>query len=364
MSRPVTLAVVGDLFPSRSAFDGDRARDPAFAEVVALLREADVSFGNFEIPLSDRGAPVQKMITIRTTPSMATSARSMGLDVVSLANNHILDYGHEALIDTINGLRGSGVLTVGAGADLAGALEPAIVDVEGTRFGFLAWSTLLPTGAAASPDRPGIAPLEVRTAYEVDPVYLTEEPTSPPVVRSWVKEDALQAALAHVREVRANVDFLVVSIHWGVGVGEGLAEFQQPLGHALIDAGADVVAGHHPHSIHGVEIYGGRPIFYSPGLFLEQVPREGVDEDTLALYALLSPDSYIALISVVDGSIAHLRLIPTSSNVDGLPERARGEVAERISQRLTALSRPLDTDVRPDDDELSVTSLIAAEPLV
>jgi len=277
--RSVTIAFTGDLVPSRAMFEGDQPIDPAVSDVRDLFASADVAIASLLSPLSDRGTPIAKMINLRSDPALAADLGKLGFTALHLANNHSMDFGFDALTDTIAHLADNGVASFGAGADLAAATEGLVVEVGGLRIGFLAWSALLAAGSGASAMRPGIAPLEVRVSYEIDPIYLTEEPTFPPVVRSAVTEASLAAACARIVEVRAGVDVLLVIAHWGEGVSDRVGEYMQPLAHAILDAGADAVLGTHPHSVYGVEVYDGKPVFYSPGLFIDQTPRTGNTPD-------------------------------------------------------------------------------------
>jgi len=143
--------------------------------------------------------------------------------------------------------------------------------------------------------------------------------------------------------MREAVDVLVVALHWGEGIGDRMAEYQQPLAHAVIDAGADLILGTHPHSVYGVEVYRGRPILYSPGLYLDQTPRTGNSPEVQALYDLLSPDSYIALATFGANGERRLRIVPTTL-ADGpspVPMVATGAARERIATRISAMSTPL-----------------------
>jgi poly-gamma-glutamate capsule biosynthesis protein CapA/YwtB (metallophosphatase superfamily) len=348
----VSIALVGDVFISRDNFGDDGPFDEPFREVVGLLDAADVAFGNFEIPLSDRGYPADKFITIRTSADRARDVRRMGLDVVSLANNHIMDYGPEGLFDTMAALDREGVQHVGAGVDLADAMNLTVHDVADRRIGFLAWSTILPPGATATDVRPGVAPIAIHTGYEVV-VRLLEAPSSPPVL-TWVDPPAEERALDLVARAREEVDYLVVSVHWGADFGDDLAGYERPLGRGLIRAGADLVLGNHPHTVRGIELYHGKPILYGPGLFVEQVPRAGADAEVLALYERLSPDSYLALVDVgVTGAIG-LRILPTCNAGTGLPGLARGHVFDRIAQRLVRLSAPWGTELVVDSAGITV----------
>ncbi len=353
MDGTTSIAIVGDVFISRDNFESHRDSDEGFHEVVQLLKSADIAFGNFEIPLSERGYPADKFITIRTSPDRARDVKKMGLDVVSLANNHIMDYGPEALFDTMAALEREGVQHVGAGANLTEAMQLRVREVAGRRIGFLAWSTILPPGATATDARPGVAPIAIHTGYEVI-VRLLEAPSSPPVI-TWVDPLAEERAVEQVARARADVDYLVVSVHWGADFGDDLADYERPLGRALVRAGADLVVGNHPHTVRGIELCHGKPILYGPGLFVEQVPREGASDDVLALYKQLSPDSYMAFVEIGPGGATGLRVVPTSYAGTGLPRLAHGEVFDRITERLVRLSAPWGTELALEGGGMTIS---------
>jgi poly-gamma-glutamate capsule biosynthesis protein CapA/YwtB (metallophosphatase superfamily) len=347
----LTLLVAGDLVPSR------RVEEIAggFAETVALLQSADLVFGDLEIPLATRGQPREKTITFRAAPEIAVDLRRVGFDVLSLANNHSFDYGYDALAETIENLAAQGIRVLGAGSDLREAEAGLSVEIHGWRVGFLAWSCLLPSGAAASDERPGLAPIHVHTSYEINPYFEMEEPGMPPRVRSRADDDDLERALGRVHDLCKAVHFLVVSIHWGYGAGDELAEYQQPLGRSFVDAGADLVLGNHVHAVHGVELYRRRLILYSPGNFIAQQPRDRMSPAALAILDEMSPDGYIALFSIEPGSRSYqTRFIPVVTNRQGLPEPARGPTFERIADQLQRLSKRFATEVRRCDGEVVI----------
>ncbi len=351
-----SIAAVGDLVPSRRLPQG-AARTAGFEETVSCLKEADVTFGDLEMPLASGGYPREKFIAFHAAPEIAEDLSSLGFQILSLANNHSLDYGTEALQETMTGLEKAGIKHLGAGADLTLAEQPVIVDVAGGRLGFLAWSCLLPSGAAAGPERPGLAPLHVNVAFEVDSYIQMEEPGNPPAVRTSVTATDLARAQDQIRAIRSTVDFLAVSVHMGYGAAEDLAEYQRPLCHALIDAGADIVLGNHVHAIHGIEVYDERAILYSPGNFIAQQPREGVSGAILALYQDMSREGYIAQIDVHDSGRYEVHLVPTVTNDDGLPETQHGESAKAIAHRIQRLSELLGTKVDVTGDRLTLVGL-------
>lgn len=356
-----TVGLVGDLVPTRPLFDDNGAPyEPGTGDVAAVLAGADLVAGCLLPPLSERGRPTAKLIAIRTPPERCADLSRLGFGLIHLANNHIMDYGDQALADTIETLAAAGIDTIGAGPDLAAATHELIVERAGVRIGLLAWSTLLPTGAQAGVERAGIAPLPVHVSYEIDQLYLTEEPTYPPAVRSRVDEPALAEVCQRIGQVRSEVDVLIVAMHWGEGVGDRIAEYQPVLGRALIAAGADVVWGTHPHSVQAIKVHQGKPILYSPGLFLDQTPREGISAEEAAVYAGMSPDSYIALLDLEPGGLIGLRIVPTTRGRTGDPTVAAGEDFDRIADRLRSTSGQFGTRLSVTGG--AITVLLGSDP--
>jgi poly-gamma-glutamate synthesis protein (capsule biosynthesis protein) len=145
-------------------------------------------------------------------------------------------------------------------------------------------------------------------------------------------------------------------VHWGAGLSDELAEYQRPLGYALIDAGADVVVGSHPHRVLGVECYRGKAIFYSPGTLIEQLSRDGVSPEVLASLALSTPDSFIATLDIsIDGNYS-IRITPTTLADHGIPDIAIGDAFERIADRIVRMSGELGTPVEAVDGQLLITA--------
>jgi poly-gamma-glutamate capsule biosynthesis protein CapA/YwtB (metallophosphatase superfamily) len=346
----ITIAVGGDCFPNARFFGGAEPISPAFARTLDLMRAADIRFANFEVPLSDRGRPLDKLAAIRESPEIMEDVGKLGFDVVSLANNHAFDHGWEALEDTLAGLDRVGTRHTGAGASLAAAVEPVILERNGVRVGFLAFSCLVAPGSAATAAGPGIAPIRVHSSYEVNPYWELEEPGEPLMVtiRTRADDDDRRFAEERIRELRPQVDVLCVSVHWGYGASDTLAEYQRPLGHALLDAGADAILGNHVHAVHGIEIHDGKPILYSPGQFVgRQIPVDvsSVSELVAGLIAAMSPDGYLARLAFRDDGPPGVELVPTSLDGNGLPIVAEGAALERIAERVARHSAKLDTEL-------------------
>jgi poly-gamma-glutamate capsule biosynthesis protein CapA/YwtB (metallophosphatase superfamily) len=355
----LSIAALGDLFPNSHLMVDGQPVSPGFEGTLAWLATSDLRFATFLMPLSERGAPTDKLANIRAHPDVAPDLAALRLDLVSLANNHSMDYGPLALFDTMAAFDGIGVRHIGAGQTLDEATAPAMFERGGLRVGVLAYSCLVPPGAAAMEQRAGIAPIRVYSSYEVNAQWAIEEPGEPEMVRIRTWTDATDEARVRdqIAALRDDVDILCASIHWGYGAAEDLAEYQRPLAHALLDAGADVVLGHHVHAVQGVEIYEGKPILYSPGNFIgRQIPEDPTRLTELAerLIAAMSPDGYIARLSYDETGLSSLELVATSMDEHGLPLLADGEVMARVFRRIAHLSAKFGTKVTLREDRMVV----------
>jgi poly-gamma-glutamate synthesis protein (capsule biosynthesis protein) len=357
----VTIALTGDLMLDRPV-TGEAA--PGSRDVWRLFVGADLVFANLECPLTDRRAPADKVVTFRSDPALADELRAIGVDVVTVANNHMADQGLEGMFDTLDALRAAGVAAVGGGRTLGEALAPAVLSAGGMRVAFLGLATTLPAGSGAAPDRPGIAPVRVTTSYIADAAGLDETPGIAPFVETRAWPGDVEAAAAAVAAARRQADLCVVGIHWGVPNGwvaqfqDALATYQRPLARALVAAGADVVVGHHPHVLHGIELIAGRPVFYSLGNFLVHTLRVGAQpalrrpDPAYSCRSLRSPlnlDSAVALVRAEVGRITGVELVPVRLNGVGDPELAAGDDAARILDALAAQSAPLGTTLTVAD---------------
>ncbi|WP_082496575.1 CapA family protein [Aminobacter sp. DSM 101952] len=340
-----TLAVTGDVIPL------DHLRSDAQApEVQAVLRhlhDADMVVGNFEMPLTTAAEPLHKLLNIRADPSIASDVDALGLDVVTVANNHTVDYGWEGLQDTVDNLRSAGLQVIGAGKTISEAVRPAELVLSGERVGVLAFSCLVPTGTGAAECRPGIAGLKIVTSYEIDPYYQMEEPgdLSAVRVRTLVHDSDMKFASQCVRDCRSRFDFLIVTVHWGFGSGDELAEYQQPLAHALIEAGADLVHGHHPHAIHPIEFYRNKPILYGLGTLVGQQVFMEAAPTIKKLWSEMSAEGFVALLCPQSNEDPEVRLIPHILNTRRLPGLAKGAELDRLLSRLKRLSSPFGTRI-------------------
>jgi poly-gamma-glutamate capsule biosynthesis protein CapA/YwtB (metallophosphatase superfamily) len=259
------ICAVGDVAPRRD--------DPAsiFAATAASLRAADVCFGQMECPISLSGTPAPgARLAMRTTPDVGPALKAAGFACMSVAGNHALDFGAEALADTLDHLGNAGIAISGAGPNLAAARAPAVITTGGKRVALIARSSILPAGYAADASRPGCAPMRAHTHYEQ---IEHDQPGTPPRILTFADQGDLAALCADIAAAREAADVVLVSLHWGIHfVRASVADYQREVARAVIAAGADAVLGHHPHLLKGVEFIAGKPVFYSLGNFAIEQP--------------------------------------------------------------------------------------------
>jgi hypothetical protein len=263
--KEIVLYAVGDVGPSREN------PHTMFQHVCGLLKQGDVRFCQLETNLSTRGTPLpQARLPMRAHPQCAAAIRDCGFDVVSFAGNHCMDFGREAFFDTIDAMGANGIKPVGVGRDIAEARSPVILEIKETRIAFLAYNSILPFGYWAESDRPGCAPLRAWTIYEpVEP----DQPGSRCRIHTFPNKDDLEAMTGDIRNARSKADVVIVSVHWGIHfVPAQLADYQFAIARRAIDCGADLILGHHPHILKGIEVYKGRIVFYSLGNFAIEEP--------------------------------------------------------------------------------------------
>lgn len=235
------LIFVGDIMLSRGV--GRKMQSLGdwtypFQKVAQRLGSADLTFGNLECPVSDVGRNLHHLYSFRADPKAIQGLTFAGFKVLSVANNHMDDWGRPALGDTLRRLRQVDIRPVGAGANDLEAHYPMLVDLGGVKLAFLAYVEIPPRDAAAGIDRPGVA---------------------------WLEPERV---LADIRFTRPLADVVIVSLHWGVEYAPRPDRRQVELAHQMIDAGADLIVGGHPHVVQPLEEYRGRWIAYSLGNFI------------------------------------------------------------------------------------------------
>ena len=240
-SRDSTMLFVGDIMLSRSVgalMDKRKNYNLSFINIAEFLRNADLTFGNLENPVSARGIKVGSKYSFRANPKTVEGLKFAGFDIVSIANNHIWDYGRDAFLDTLEHLKNSDISYVGGGVNSDEAHAGIIKNVNGTKIGFLAYTDLLSKNLSATLTTPGISFLELEQ----------------------VKKDIVA--------LKPLVDVLMISFHWGDEYQTTHNQKQEHIAKTAVDAGADLIIGHHPHVIQEIEQYKNGWIAYSLGNFV------------------------------------------------------------------------------------------------
>jgi hypothetical protein len=263
----LTLVAVGDVGPKRAH------AEEVFDMTRWILRGADITFGQLESNLSLRGTQqLQVGLGSIAHPRVGDALADAGFDVMSFASNHTLDYSEEALLDTLDVMKRNKIEVIGAGKDIFQARRPVIFERKKTRVGFLAYCSVVPKGFDAKENKPGVAPVRASTSYE----QADWQPGAPPRIVTKAFPDDLDAMVKDIQSLRREVDVLVVSMHWGVHfVPSVIAQYQYEVGHAAIDAGADIIIGTHAHILKGIEVYQGKAIFFSLCNFCMDLPIAG-----------------------------------------------------------------------------------------
>ncbi len=253
------LVFVGDLILD--------APDPGsfFAACLDAIA-GDVAVAQVEWPHTNRGQVCAFEVPAPAAPPENLAALAgLGFKVATLASNHTFDQGPYGVGDTIEELRRLGLETAGAGATLAEARRPAIVEADGITVGVLSYNAVGPRESWATSVKAGAAYVRISQYYENE----IASPGSPPTEFTAPDYDSLAAMEQDIRALAAEVDVVAVVLHKGLAfVRAALAQYERPLARAAIDAGADVVVGHHAHMLRGVEVYRDRPIYHGINHFV------------------------------------------------------------------------------------------------
>ena len=255
-NQDVLFYAAGDIAPDRE--------DPItlFERVAPTLKTADLAFCQLETVISPTGTRLpQARHAVLAHPKTAVAIKDAGFNVVSFAGNHCMDWGREAFSNTINNLKKEGIAVIGVGENIAEARTPAIFDIRGNRIAFLAYNTILPMSYWAEEARPGCTPLRAFTFYEQ---IEHDQPGTPCSIHTFPHKEDLKNMINDVKNAKAQADVVIVSMHFGIHmIPAVLAGYQKEMAYAAIDAGADLILGHHAHILKGAEVYKGKNIFYS-----------------------------------------------------------------------------------------------------
>jgi len=280
------LGFVGDLLVDR-----ERPDEP-FADVGSLLAAPDVLFGNLEGPYTDHPHAAPSLgIPVFPRRHNVAAFGAAGFDVLSAANNHIVDAGHEAMLETLADVRAQGIAVAGAGENLAAARAAAIVERGGRKIAYLCYASVFPMGYEARSDVPGLAPVRAYNHFhEAYPNY--HIPGTPGRVETLPDAADMARLKADIAAARSQADFVVTSFHWGDFLRAfHLTDHETRTARFCIEHGADLVAGHHHHMLRGMEWVAGKPVFYGLGHFVFDL-RLNLSVEIAAALAKAQGDAY------------------------------------------------------------------------
>lgn len=274
-SGEVVIAIGGDTSID-SEFAGACYKwgvDYPWSEVSDIFNAADIAIVNLETCVSDTGESEKpEGYGFRTPPEMLEGFVNAGIDIVNLANNHVRDFGYDALLNTFENLSAYGIEYFGAGYDEEDAEGLVIKEVNGVTIGFAGCNKVyLSSSCAASEDHAGI-----NMVYSMD-------------------DERTQDFLAKIAEYDTQVDVLIVFMHCGTEETFDITSYQEDLGRALIDNGADIVIGGHSHTLQPIEFYNGKPIFYSIGNLIFWHVDDGIDGLTCIFNITIDKDGFKSL---------------------------------------------------------------------
>ena len=318
VSSKIIFSAAGDIVLRNRLYVDGNPVSAGYEKTLHYLRQANLVWASCEVQFSTKGYRTDAPIAYLVDPNVAADLGKAGFSL-TVATNHTRDFGPEAFMDTISHLNQAGIATVGGGKDLSAAQAPHVVQIGETKLGVIAVSCLLPPDYAATESRPGIAPIRITQWPEINPVLLATEPGAPMKMHSRALAEDVAVLIAQIKSLRSQVDVLVVSVHWGFGRGNPKAEYQQPLGHAIIDAGADIVLGNHPHSPAGIETYKGKPILYSLGNHIAQQDWDNATPVQKDIFSQIDPWSMVCSIVLDNSEIREIEFRATHCDRDGMP---------------------------------------------
>jgi poly-gamma-glutamate synthesis protein (capsule biosynthesis protein) len=331
---PLRLVLAGDVMLGRLAGEAmlREGADYPLRAVSALLRGADLAIANLECAISEpaeRWHGVPKTFYFRAPPAAGQALADAGIGLVSLANNHILDYGVQGLLDTLRILDAHGIAHAGAGADLSAALAPAIVERQGMRIGMAAFCDHQDDFAAGE-HRPGMAWLG-----------LDDEAAA---------IEAFARALAPLRA--QGVRWPILSLHWGPNMVTEPCPQQRRLARAAIEVGWNIVYGHSAHVFQGVEWYAGCPILYAAGDLVDDYALDpAFRNDHQLLFALELGKETVERV-VMQPLFIHRCRVQMADEVQG----------EWILARMGERCRELGAETRVKDGTLAIEPAPATPP--
>ncbi len=292
-SYRLSLTAVGDIMLGRNVEIRLRKAEKDYRypvdNVKDLLKKGDIIFGNLEAPITESSISLdpKKKIIIKSGTSALDTLRYAGFNMLSLANNHMMDYYEKGMYDTIAYLDGARINHVGAGSNIEEASKLQVIEKNGLKIGFLSFTEMAeyvfagnpPLRHAADGAKSGVAPLDYK------------------IVASRAAEASPQ------------VDILAVSLHWGIEESFEITDKQIEFAHKLIDSGVDLVLGHHPHQCQGMEVYKGKLVIYSLGNFIFDM-NDPENQESYIVNADFDRDRMVSLTAFPIMTLQKIQVVP------------------------------------------------------
>ncbi|MBU5439246.1 CapA family protein [Tissierella sp. MSJ-40] len=311
-SENLTITLVGDLLMDgsvRRQIEKNGLGYP-WEMVKEYFQESELTIGNLETSITTRGTKwPDKQFNFRSHPNNLKAMKEAGIDVVTLANNHTLDFGYEGLLDTLRHLDKYEIQHAGGGKNKKEAIEGTIIERNGLKIGVLSFSRVVP---------------DVRW-------YATSKRAG--IVGAY--DPHIEEVLNRVKEMKEEADIVILSVHWGIERSTVPRKQEIQLARKAIDAGADIIMGHHPHVLQGIEIYKGKPIIYSLGNFVFG-SRDQLTSTTM-----------IAQININEKNIDNIEIIPCSI-VNGRPIPLTGNKRVEKIDYINTLSKDFKTKINKE----------------
>lgn len=318
--KGIVLAFTGDVMLGRlvNEMTGHMGPRYVWGDTLPLLKKADLCLINLECVIAEDGKPWDrspKVFFFRADPNAIDVLKIAGIDYVSLANNHTLDFVEEAMLEMLGRLDDAGIAHAGAGKNLREAAKPAVIEAGGIRVGVISFTDNEPAFAATGTS-PGTNYIPITLADSV-----------------------MRKVKAAVDGARSTCDIVVFSIHWGPNMRERPTQRFREFAHAVIGMGADIFHGHSAHIFQGIEVYREKLIMYDTGDYIDDYyvgPGEKNDQQLLFL------------VTVLKGKIKKVEMVPVEISMCQV-NVARGAVHKEISERIARLSEEFGTKVEKGD---------------
>lgn len=380
-TKTQTLLAVGDVY-----LHGTLPDEPLFGKTAPALRAADIALGHGKCMFTSRGvntfadmglAQVGERFEIPgADPRNMSALNDAGFDIITLANCHCWDAGDPGIEDTIAGLQQYNIAHCGVGMNIDEARHPAIIERDGTRYGFLAYNCTGPKGSWALPQKAGCAYLHILAAYEMDLPVIGGYPTT----YTFAEPSKLKAMVEDIKKLRPLCDVLVVFFSKGLGfLPVRLAMYEQQVSYAAIDAGADLILASHAHILKGIEQYNGKWIFHGLGNFVINMDETTVQGESQARKFVqahggpfffepggketpfpYSPEQELTIVAkcrIQDGQITQLSYLPCIAGQNNSPEIVKNdEKGRQVFEYMENITKgaELNAHYKWDGDEVMI----------